>query len=404
MMELLNRFNPWWRKEPEFPGIPRRKHLQRIDGLMKNDNIILITGLRRTGKTTLMKQMIHGLLSNGVKPEHILYVSLDNIGLKDRSIMDIESEYRQQIDPEEREVIYLFLDEVHFQENFEIQLKNLCDMGATKIIASGSANLDILMKTPYLTGRYRMIRLRPLDFSEYLLFKGYRVDEMGNEELIKLAHEYSLQGGIPEYVLTSDIDSLNTLLQSILYRDVFTRSGLRDKESLLDIFTMLVKSVSSPLSVRRISKVLKHSEDTVRKVIGMLEETNLLFKVERYGNFKERKSNPPKYYLADTGFFNVILDKVNVGAIVENLVFLKLSEYGAVHYHRAKGREIDFISNGIAYEVKYMELTSSKLKEAFSLISWKGKRRLIVKELPKDSTSSVYIPLFRLLLEEKVIR
>lgn len=395
MKDLLDRFNPWWFGEVQFSGIAREEYLDELKRYNENKDIILISGLRRTGKTTLMKQMIYSLIDIGVKPEHILFVSLDNIGLKDNTILDIEAEYRKSAGLNNDERLYLFLDEVHFQDRFELQLKNLYDLGASKVYASGSANLDILMRTPHLTGRHRIVEMRPLDFKEFMLFKGYDKEGKSKQELIDLAHEYVLTGGLPEYVLTEDINSLNTMIQSVLYRDVFARSGLRDHESLLNIFTMIVKNVSTPLSIRSISRVLNHSEETIKKVLELLEEVNLIRKVERYGNFKERKANPPKYYLSDTGIFNVIMDRVNIGAVVENLAFLKLRSYGPIHFHRSSGKEIDFILRKTAFEVKYIdEITSDG---SISII-WKGKRRLITRSFEGNQGSIKAIPLVDLLL------
>ncbi|MBN1539408.1 MAG: ATP-binding protein [Candidatus Thermoplasmatota archaeon] len=395
MTDLIDRFNPWWFGETQFPGIPRETYLEELMRYRENNDVILVSGLRRTGKTTLMKQMIHRMIDEGTKPEHILFISMDNIGLKDRTILEIEEEYRKSSGMRNDERLYLFLDEVHFQEKFELQLKNLYDLGMTKIFASGSANLEILMKTPHLTGRYRIVEMRPLDFREFLIFNGHDIGEKNHQELVELAHQYALTGGIPEYVLTGDINSLNTMIQSVLFRDVFTRSRLRDNESLLNIFTMIVKNVSTPVSIRSISRVLNHSEETIRKVLELLEEVNLIRKVERYGNFKERKANPPKYYLSDTGIFNVIMDKVNMGAVVENLVFLKLRRYGSVHYHRSSGKEIDFILKKIAFEVKYVDDLPS---DGSISIVWKGKKRVITRSYEGNLDTVKAIPLAGLLV------
>ena len=395
MMDLIGRFNPWWFGKIEFPGIPREKYLRKLMEYRETDDVILISGLRRTGKTTIMKQMIYKLIEEGMDPRQILFMSMDNLGLRDKTILQIESEYREKSEMNSSERLYLFLDEIHFQDQFELQLKNLYDLGGTKVFASGSANLDILMKTPHLTGRHRIMEMKPLDFREYLLFKGLKIADKSKQDLFDLAHEYALTGGIPEYVLTGDINSLNTMIQSVLYRDVINRSGLRDNESLLNIFTMVVKNVSTPISTRSISRVLNHSEETIRKVLELLEEVDLIHKVERYGNFKERKANPPKYYLSDTAIFNIILDKVNIGAVIENLVFLKLREYGPVHYHRSSGKEIDFILDRTAFEVKYVD--DPPLDDNLSMV-WKGKKRLITRSLEGNFDSVKAIPLTDLLV------
>ena len=143
MEELLYQYNPWWEETYKNENVkPREKYLSKLRRYLDLKQIVILTGLRRVGKTTLMKLIIEGLISQGVSPKHILYVSLDDYLLHKNSIIEIVNEFRKvhKIKIEGR--IYLFLDEVTYKEDFHIQLKNIYDSQNTKIfLASSSASI-----------------------------------------------------------------------------------------------------------------------------------------------------------------------------------------------------------------------------------------------------------------------
>ncbi|MCK5559957.1 MAG: ATP-binding protein, partial [Thermoplasmata archaeon] len=289
MEDLLYRFNPWWDGTFESPGIPRDDYLSRLLKLKNRKDIILITGLRRVGKTTLMHQLIHKLLE-AVDSKHIFYVSLDNIALKDRSILEIVDIFRRINELKHDEFVYLFLDEVHFKKDYELQLKNLYDMGNVKIYASGSSSLDIIMKSPYLTGRQRIVRMAPLNFIEFLKFTSREIGKADQHLFPAAAEDYIRTGGMPEYVLTKDLNILQSIIYSILYRDIAGRYEIRNRESLFDILALLAQSVGSPMSLRKISRVLGIPIETVNRTLELFVEANLIHLVEREGKLSERKA------------------------------------------------------------------------------------------------------------------
>ena len=128
MEALLFRFNPWWESDnwPNF--IQREGYLKNLLSLLDTRDIILLTGLRRTGKTTLMKMAIQALIRDyGIKPSYIFYCSLDYYGLEHYSIMEIVEEFLKIQKISTSEKTFLFLDEVAYKENFSLQLKNLYD-------------------------------------------------------------------------------------------------------------------------------------------------------------------------------------------------------------------------------------------------------------------------------------
>ena len=128
MKELLYQYNPWWEEAFKNENVkPREKYLIELRKYLDFKQIIILTGLRRVGKTTLMKLIIEEQINKGIDPNHILYVSLDDYLLHKNNIIEIVNEFRQIHKIKIEEKIYLFLDEVTYKEDFHVQLKNIYD-------------------------------------------------------------------------------------------------------------------------------------------------------------------------------------------------------------------------------------------------------------------------------------
>jgi len=137
--ELLYRYNPWWEMDYELQGIYERKILDRIINKLDSRDIIILTGLRRVGKTTVFKLLIERLLNDkGINQKKIFYISLDDYLLSKKNIAEIIDEYRRIHRISFSEKIFIFLDEITYKKDYEIQLKNLYDSGNIKIFASSS--------------------------------------------------------------------------------------------------------------------------------------------------------------------------------------------------------------------------------------------------------------------------
>jgi predicted AAA+ superfamily ATPase len=399
MEEILHRFNPWWEKSYEFPGIAREEYIKNLLDLRDAKDVVLITGLRRVGKTTLMRQLICKLLEV-VNGKYIFYISLDNIALKKWSILEIVENFRRINHLRHDEFVYLFLDEVHFKEDYELQLKNLYDSGNAKVYASGSSSLDIIMKSPHLTGRQRIIRISPLDFKEYLRFVGKEISQADQHLYPALAEEYLKTGGMPEYVMTRDLNILQSMVYSILYRDIAGRYEIRNRENLLDILSLLAQSVGTPMSLRKISRVLGIPVEVVSKTLDLFIEANLLHIIEKEGKISERKASPRKIYLADTGLFSVLTENVNLGSMVENLVYLSLKKRGVVRYNRTSGWEVDFVLGKKAWEVKYKDMIQEKDLLGIKNLKNKKSRYVVTRKKEGEVEDIKLEPLWKFLLHE----
>jgi len=398
MEDILTKFNPWWETSYQFPGIARKQYLSMFHKLKSIKDVILITGLRRVGKTTLMHQFIHQLLQEE-DPRKILYISLDYLTLRNHTILELEEKFRQMKSLKYNEYIFLFLDEVHFQKDYELQLKNLYDLGYTKVFASGSANLDLIMKSPYLTGRQRLVRVNPLTFQEFLEFKDVQLSMADQHLYPPLAAEYVETGGLPEYIKSRDPNVLQALIDTILYRDISGHHDIRNRENLKDILMYLSQTVSTPISVNRISRVLHIRHEIVRKVIDLFMESNLIHVIEREGNFAERKASPRKVYLADNGLFTILTENINLGAKVENLIYLTLAKQVRVRYYKTGKEEVDFVQGKQAYESKFKSRISDEDVAPIKKLRGHPKKTVITESKEGNINGVDLIPLWRFLLE-----
>ncbi len=399
MDRLLHRFNPWWTEDFHPSAIPRQRYQHQLMSLVDTRDVVLVTGLRRVGKTTLLYLTIERLLEK-VTADRIFYVSLDHMGLRDHTILGIVEEYRRINRLKHDEHVYLFLDEVHLKEDFELQLKNLYDEGNTKVFASGSASLEITMRSPSLTGRQRLVPVHPLDFKEFLAFNEVEVSPADAHLLPELAEDHVRYGGMPEYVRTRDMSYLQSVLDTILWRDVAGRHDIRNREMLADMLALVAQSVGTRLSTRKISKVLGVSTETVSRTIDLFVEANLIHLTERQGKVSERKASPKKMYLADTGLFSILTEGVNLGVMVENAVYLALMRTGRVRYHLASGREVDFISRNTAWESKYMTRITEKELANLKGLKRPTKKVVITRDVEGREDGIDLVPLWRFLTRE----
>jgi hypothetical protein len=356
MREVLYQFNPWWEGEYTAPGIRRGGYLDLLGSNLRSRDIIFLVGLRRTGKTTILHHFIADLLKTK-NPRTIMYLSLDHPAFIGKTMVDILREYRAIHGLERAQPVYLFLDEIHLKQGFERDLKVLYDMEKVKIFASGSSSLVVRHKGAYLTGRSRKLVVEPLSFPEYLDFKGIRIKP--SEEYMADKHllDYMKAGGMPENVLRHDPVYLMELVEGLIYKDIVARYGIQNPSVLNELLLLLAERVGSRLTYNKLSKILHLSPDTVKGYVSYLEETFLVHIIPKCSpSLNERTYSPKKIYFADVGIRNALTGFKDMGALAENLVFLKIKDRGNVCYRHEHGKEVDFIVGKTAIEVKFKDL------------------------------------------------
>jgi predicted AAA+ superfamily ATPase len=369
----LYKQNPWWEEKFEEKSYLREMYIHKIFENLQNKEIIFLTGLRRVGKTTLLKQIIKNLLENKVSATDILFINLDSFNLIEYSIHEIIEKYREIHKKSVRDFFYLFLDEITAKENFEHELKSLYDTENIKIICSSSIATLMRDKKSFLTGRIKTIEVMPLTFQEFLLFRQAKINKSDRAILEGYFKDYLKIGGIPYYVLTEDREYLQELIQSIIYKDIIAYYGISNEKVVKELFVLLCERVGKIVSYNKIANILKISVDSVKRYISYFEKAYLFYMVDKYSkSYNESVTAPKKIYIGDVGIRNMITGFRDLGASYENLVFLKIHPTKPRYYSKNLV-EIDFITENAVIEAKYNQELKDKQLEAFNSIKRKEK-------------------------------
>jgi uncharacterized protein len=425
LFEQLAAQNPWWSGQPFDSGRDRQKYLAEIKRYLKTDEIIVLSGVRRSGKTTLLYQAVRLLMTTGKVPaKNILFVNCDEpefAGQKG-ALAEAVDTYRSEIAP--RGTIYLLFDEVQAVENWEREIKSLYDRKHSKIILSGSSSylLDPQVST-LLSGRYFTIPVYPLDFTEYLLFhsispsadKAKRAAQ--KYEITSGLRQYLHEGGFPVVVLQQDErtkqDYLRAYYDSIVYRDIVRTNVVRNQKALATLLHYLFTNIASPYSYRRLKEMLGTDIDTVRDYIHFAGQAKILFEVQAFAySLPAQARQNKKIYCIDTGLRNAVSFRFSEdeGKLAENLVFLELMRSGHTPFYWKGIREVDFVITApdktltainVCYGDTIPEREYEGLKEFAGEFDKKAGRLII---LTKDYEATIgeiaCIPLWKWLLAE----
>lgn len=377
MQKLLNSFNPWWDAGYLFQIQKRDRYLKKIFQHMESRDIILLAGLRRVGKTSIMKLVLGELISQGVDKTRILFVSLDDFLFNEKSIIDIVAEYRLLHKIRMEEKIHLFFDEVTYKDKWQQQLKNLYDKENVKIIASSSSSSIFIDENAYLTGRSRIIEVKPLDFDEWIEFKDVKLKAVDQDLMVAYFDEYLSDGGMPEFVLKKDRAYLQNLVEQLIYKDIIARHNIKMKTEIKDLFLLLMERSGKQLSINNIAKILNITPSNAKRYIEYFEETFLIGLIKKYGKTNEKITSQNKLYSGDIGIRNAYTGYRDKGAVFENYIYLKIKEKKP-YYYVEDGVEIDFITDryfGSQYliECKYNSELTEKQKKVFEKAVVKNK-------------------------------
>ncbi|NWF97346.1 MAG: ATP-binding protein [Nitrospirae bacterium] len=359
--------------------IKPRLILKKIELYFDSPEAIIITGMRRTGKTTILN-----FIYEQIESRNKIFLDLENP--LNRKYFEEKNYERIKktleilgIDFTKRP--FIFCDEIQFVRNLPSVVKYFIDHYNVKFFLTGSASFYLKnLFTESLAGRKFIFELFPLTFSEFLLFKGVNfkiledakdITPSAFESIAYLYDEYILFGGFPGVVLKTNIEekkkALEEIFTSFFQLEVTQLGDFRKNEIIRDLILLLMQRIGSRLDIQKISKELKVSRPTLNEYVSFLESTYFIKTIKPYSRGKDTEIRKmPKVYLCDTGLANHFA-KLDPGSIFENSVFLSLRLKGAVNYYQKKsGVEIDFIlDKKKAYEVKLnpQESDLRKLKE-----------------------------------------
>lgn len=423
MIDIIHDWNPWWDSRNgilSLKGSTRRDYLEKIMRNINGKHIISISGIRRSGKTTLIYQIIDRLLKK-VAPENICYMNLDDERLVgfDEPLENFLKEYRRNLAPEGR--IFIFLDEVQSVPGWERWIKRYYDLGRNiKFVVSGSSSSLVFSDySSLLSGRNINIKVDPLSFREYLTFKSVRIEDgeiekvwRSNRErediIIHHLENYMKTGGFPEIVSGSgDHGLLKQYFSDILYRDIIKRHNVRypDKLELLAVYAL--KNYSNLMSLRRIGQASGLSPDTVNEYLGYLEQSYLLFRSRLYSRSslgKMRTNVPMKIYATDLGMANSLrLEPMEtIGRWAENLLAKKVEkDMGHCFYWRER-KEVDLILPEMrtAIQVNYGSGRENEMRALDELPYGDFRKTLITRDEYDPGGEIPKIPLWTRLLSE----
>ncbi|OHD18305.1 MAG: AAA family ATPase [Spirochaetes bacterium GWD1_27_9] len=377
MQKLFYTFNPWWDEGYVFEIRKREKYLKKIFKNMDSKDIILLAGLIRVGKSSIMKLVINELIKKGIDKTRILFVSLDDFLLNDKSIFGIIDEYRLLHKIKMEEKIYLFLDEITYKDKWQQQLKNMYDRDNVKIIASSSSSSIFIDENAYLTGRNRVIEVKPLDFDEWLDFKEIKLKIVDFDLMKAYFDDYLQDGGMPEYVIKKDRVYIQNLVEQLIYKDIIAKHNIKMKSVIQDLFLLLMERSGKQLSINNIGNILKITSSNAKRYIEYFEDTFLIGLIKKYGKTNEKITSQSKLYTGDIGIRNAYTGYRDKGSVFENYVYIKIKEKNP-YYYVENGIELDFITDryfGEQYliECKYNSELNDKQRELFDKINVKNK-------------------------------
>ncbi len=353
--DALNFWNPWWRGNTgPLESLVDRPCLQEVRPWFERKEVLVITGVRRSGKTSLMHLLIRGCLED-TPADNVLYVNFEDLALEEATVRQVIEEHERLMAPEGMR--YVFLDEVQRKPGWEREVKRYYDgLSPIKFVVSGS-NSSLLMTeySTYLTGRDIAYELFPFSFKEFVQVRGItlerELDLVANRlRLQGLLEEYIRHGGFPEVVLTGDEATKGRLLKgyasAIISRDVLGRHEVREKGKLERLAAFLATNTSKNTSARSLGKVLELNTATVEDYLDHLRDAYLFLPVHHFDySLKTRYVHPRKVYCVDTGLRNSMSYRFSedIGRLMENLVFLRLMRSGDVYYWKDGKGEVDFV-------------------------------------------------------------
>ena len=319
---------------------------------------IVITGVRRSGKSFLMRLIWKKIRSKvGVNSENFLYFNFEdekllNFSAADLSIL-IECFY-EIVSIDKKSKIYLFFDEIQNIAGWEKFINRLLEDGRYKIYITGS-NASLLSKEigTALTGRNYPINLFPLSFRELVKYRLGRVTEKylydsdKRAKIKKIFTQYLENGGFPEVVIAEFRPILQEYLKNIIYRDIMLRRKIKSEINLREIVSFISSNIGVPLSYENIAKMAEiKSRMTVKNYISYLLDTYLFFSIPKHSfSIKKQIYNPDKLYLIDAGMYQevAVTSSPNVGRILENIVFVELKNRNKEIFYFSNKKECDFV-------------------------------------------------------------
>lgn len=351
--------------------INRENYMNKLLSYKDTEFIKVITGIRRCGKSSLLKLFMNKLKEENSKT-NVIYMNFESFEFdKIIDYKDMYNEIKRQIKSKGK--TYILLDEVQRVINWEKCVNALTvDFNCDIYITGSNAYLLSSELSTYLSGRYIEIKMLPLSFKEFLKFSNFK----SNVSIDEKFNRYMKYGGMPGIIkLSNDYDlfddAIKGIYNTVFMKDVIEKNKLTDASLLEKVLRFLMSNTGSLISSKKIADFLtsqgtKVTHNTILNYLEMLENAYIIYKAPRYDiKGKELLKTLEKYYIVDIGIRNSILGfrDSDYGHIIENIVFFELLNRGyIVTVGKTDSFEVDFIAT-TSKEKKYYQVTLSLLEE-----------------------------------------
>ena len=387
----------------------RDSYLNQLIAFQDTEPVKVVTGIRRCGKSSLLKLMRKHLLDAGVAPEQILSMNFESMEYRGMDVKSFYTYVKERVLPGKR--MYLFFDELQRLDQWEDAVNSFrVDFDCDIYITGSNAYLLSSEYSTYLSGRHVEIKMFPLSFKEFLDFHGYEIRErkspagemkkraydpdgepVDREELYEAYLHYGGMPGIADVGLVQDrvLALLDGIYSTVVVRDILEREKRRGQRQISDptllskIILFLADNIGSNTSFNSISNTLvsgkmlvdrskqgKPANQTISAYVGALLESYMFYEIKRFDiKGKGELKTLGKYYIVDIGLRNYLLGyrDVDTGHVLENIVYFELLRRGYdVAIGKIDNKEIDFIATKDDEKIYYQvteDMTSEKTRE-----------------------------------------
>lgn len=335
-------------EQQEILHAQNKRYVQRYiaDEWLQTSEILIISGIRRCGKSVLMQQIRDRLV------EKDFFFNFDDERLANFKLDDFQKLQECFVELFGEQHTYYF-DEIQNIEGWERFVRRLYNAGNKIIITGSNARMLSRELGTHLTGRYIQVEIYPFSFQEYLAMNEIPVNAktlyttIGRATMVKSFVKYMECGGFPKFLQDGSVSYLTSLYESIIYRDILTRNGLTNEKEMQELMFYLASNATKRVTYSSLGKVvgIQHP-DTIKNYLEYIQQTYLISQLFRYDpSVKKQMMSPKKIYFVD----NAIIKRIgfnateNNGVFLENLVFIELKRRGWDVYYYADKKECDFI-------------------------------------------------------------
>lgn len=347
--------------------IVRKEYFERLLGYKDKKIIKVVTGVRRCGKSTLLKMFRDYLLAHGVEQQQIISINFEDFEYE--SLWDAKALYeylKARILPDR--MMYLILDEIQNVKDFQRVVDSFFIKENVDIYMTGSNSYMLSGElATLLSGRYVKIEMLPFSFSEFV-----RVHQLENN--LERAYQSYIETSSFPYAIHLEAaqnqiqDYLHSIYDTIILKDVVSRKKITDTMMLESVVRFLGDNIGNPLSTKKISDTMTSNGRsinvrTVESYISSLMESYIVYQAKRYDiKGKQYLKTMEKYYFVDMGLRSVMLGNrgnTDVGHILENVIYLELIRRGyEVYIGKMESMEVDFVAKD-AEGIRYIQVSAS---------------------------------------------